>query len=213
MVLEAHWANHSTAGTASFQDALAMVRGGARRPQFAAACRTGPAGGTGGKNLRRALQAKDRSRRIKARRRSVFCDRASRRCTIIGSRRVRISGAWRVRSPRVRSTCAVARSHRRIARGTLAEKISHDIAGLRGRSRRWPATGRARVPRAGERDTRTTSTTASSTFETRSCGDTAHRRRKSSRGAWLPRERCALDRRTGARGFGSSAAAAWLQPR
>jgi hypothetical protein len=65
VVLEAHWADHSTAGTASFQDALAMVRGGAQRPQFAAAFqnwsgwrnrRKEPATGTAGKGSKSANQ-------------------------------------------------------------------------------------------------------------------------------------------------------------
>jgi hypothetical protein len=84
-----------------------------------------------GKNLRRALQAKDRSRRIKARRRSVFCVCASRRTQMIGSGRNRISPARLGETLGEACACAALRSHRGIAHEQSSKK---NLRALGGRS-------------------------------------------------------------------------------
>ena len=81
------------------------------------------------KNLRRALQAKDRSRRIKARRRSVFCVCASRRRQMIGSGDRRISPVRRGESPCEACACTALRSHRRIAHAESSKKNLRAICG------------------------------------------------------------------------------------
>ena len=116
------------------------------------------------KNLRRALQAKDRSRRIKARRRSVFCVCASRRRQMIGSGDRRISPVRRGESPCEARACTALRSHRRIAHAESSKKNPRAICGS---SIALPVP--KKPPQEGTPGTRRCSTTQRSAV-----GDAAH---------------------------------------